>query len=947
MNAVDIERAVTALSEAPFDGAEFPYRFLEAFGNKATTLERLRKGDSNRSDCGGVLQTGNIHIATAPAGEVPAALAALRASPATRARKCTYILATDGQSIEAENLMDGDSCSCGWADLPDHFGFFLALAGITTVRQIRENSFDIRATSKLNRLYVELLRVNPHWLSAARREDFDHFMARLIFCFFAEDTRIFQGAGLFTSTLEQMTATDASDTHEVLAEIFRAMDTPGEARAAAGIRSYAGKFPYVNGGLFKGCVERGSVPTFSKIARSYLLHVGDLDWKQINPDIFGSMIQAVADDEERGELGMHYTSVPNILKVLDPLFLDDLRTKLAEAGDGRSAGSARKLQNLLDRIARIRVFDPACGSGNFLVVAYKEMRRIEGEINRRLGKVDRRSAIPLTNFRGIEIRRFAAEIARLALVIAEYQCDLLYRGETGALEEHLPPEMPNWIVCGNALRIDWLDVCPPTRPHAGTACDDPPVSPPGHGPAGIENREDETFVCGNPPYKGHSEQSDEQKADLAALFASSGVAWKSLDYVAGWFFKFCEYASHGRAAAAFVSTNSICQGRQVAILWPYVLGSGLRIAFAHTSFRWRNLATRNAGVVVVIVGLRPKTDRLPRLYSEDAAHAPTMRTVSLIGPYLVPDTATIVSPRASPVNGLPSMDYGSKPADGGGLVITSSKCLDLVDGTARRFVRPYVGSDDFIDGKTRHCIWVKREGGQIDAAMVSPFIRRRSRLVSAFRSRSRKPQTRALASLPLTFAEMRQGGDESPHAPLIVPIHTGEDRTALPVGVLRRGSVVSNAAFALHDAPLWTMALIASRLHLVWIATVCGKLGTSYRYSNTLGWNTFPVPPLTDRDKDDLTRRAEEILLAREAHWPATIADLYDPDAMPDDLRAAHDRNDETLERVYIGRRFRNDTERLETLFTMYTQMTANDAGSRADVSGQESGGLRKKVSGR
>jgi hypothetical protein len=298
------------------------------------------------------------------------------------------------------------------------------------VRQVRESSFDIRATSRLNRLYVELLKDNPDWAAADRRHDMNHFMARLIFCFFAEDMDIFIGDSLFTDTIEQMSARDSSNTHDVVAALFRAMNTKMEDREKANLPRWTVSFPYVNGGLFSGSLD---VPRFSRIARSYLLHIGKLDWKQINPDIFGSMIQAVADDEERGALGMHYTSVPNILKVLNPLFLDDVREKLEEAGD-----NSRKLLNLRNRMSRIRVFDPACGSGNFLVIAYKEMRAIEAEINKRRGEPDRRSDIPLTNFRGIELRDFPAEIARLALIIAEYQCDVLYRGQKLALAEFLP-----------------------------------------------------------------------------------------------------------------------------------------------------------------------------------------------------------------------------------------------------------------------------------------------------------------------------------------------------------------------------------------------------------------------------------------------------------------------------------------------------------------------------
>ena len=387
-------------------------------------------------------------------GEVTKTLAALKASPATAKAKAKFILATDGADFEAEDLASGETVACAYPDFPDHFGFFLPLAGITTVKQIRESSFDIRATSRLNRLYVELLKDNPEWGTAERRRDMNHFMARLIFCFFAEDTDIFNGTGLFTATIEQMSAKDSSNTHEVIGELFRAMNTKIEDRASAKIPRWADAFPYVNGGLFSGSMD---VPRFSEIARSYLLHIGSLDWTKINPDIFGSMIQAVADDEERGALGMHYTSVPNILKVLNPLFLDDLRARLEEAGD-----NPRMLLNLRKRMSKIRVFDPACGSGNFLVIAYKEMRAIEAEINRRRGEPDRRTEIPLTNFRGIELRDFPAEIARLALIIAEYQCDVLYRGQKEALAEFLPLDAQNWITCGNALRLDWLSICPPT-----------------------------------------------------------------------------------------------------------------------------------------------------------------------------------------------------------------------------------------------------------------------------------------------------------------------------------------------------------------------------------------------------------------------------------------------------------------------------------------------------
>ena len=540
MNAVEIEEAVSRLVEEPFDAEAFPWAFLEAFGNKETTIKRLQSGTTNQSDLGGVLQKNNIHLKVCPEGEVTSTLPALRESPATARHKAKFILATDGQSVEAENLADGETVTCEFSKLSDHFGFFLPLAGITTVKQIRENAFDIKATGRLNRLYVELLKDNPEWGTEWRREDMNHFMARLIFCFFAEDTGIFRGGNVFTGSIEKMSERDSSNTHEVIGELFRSMNTPLEKRVEEKIRSWASDFPYVNGGLFSGSQE---APRFSKIARSYLLHVGSLDWTQINPDIFGSMIQAVADEEERGALGMHYTSVPNILKVLNPLFLDNLRAQL-EAAKGNPA----KLLNLRKRLARIRIFDPACGSGNFLVIAYKEMRAIEAEINKLRGEADRKSDIPKTNFRGIELRHFSCEIARLALIIAEYQCDVLYRGQSLALAEFLPLDSANWITCGNALRLDWLSICPPTGKGVKNRAEDLFETPLDQSEIDFENDGGENYICGNPPYQGSVNQTADQKRDMADVFSSVLQRYKDLDYVAAFMLKAARYNQHVRSA---------------------------------------------------------------------------------------------------------------------------------------------------------------------------------------------------------------------------------------------------------------------------------------------------------------------------------------------------------------------------------------------------------------
>jgi very-short-patch-repair endonuclease len=1156
MNAVEIEEAVSRLAEAPFDPEEFPFAFLEAFGNKPTTIKRLKSNSSNQSDLpSGVLQRNNIHLKVCAEGEVGTTLTALRESPATARQKAKFILATDGKSFEAENLADGETVACDYPAFHDHFGFFLALAGITTVRQIRENAFDIKATGRLNRLYIELLKDNPAWDKAERRQELNHFMARLIFCFFAEDTNIFHSDGLFTAAVTQMSTSDSSNTHEVLSELFRAMCTPLKGREAAGIRNWANGFPYVNGGLFsphpltpspregegeqdlaplsqlgrgaggeglqsgkggqegeyweispalknkmtevarqfrkeptpsenilwqalrgrklegrkfrrqqpigafvvdffcgaerlivevdggvhdsqqaadqqrqelleslglrvvrvpsklvetsldealagvrqafsphpltpspklgegkqdpaplsqlgrgaggeglqaedcphpltpsprKGLGEqdpaplsrsgRGAggeglhveVPRFSKISRSYLLHVGNLDWRKINPDIFGSMIQAVADDEERGALGMHYTSVPNILKVLNPLFLDDLRAQLEAAGD-----NARKLLNLRSRMARIRVFDPACGSGNFLVIAYKEMRQIEAEINRRRDEPDRRSEIPLTNFRGIELRHFSAEIARLALIIAEYQCDVLYRGSKLALAEFLPLKDDNWITCGNALRLDWLSLCPPTGTGVKLYANDLFSTPLDQAEIDFENEGGETYICGNPPYLGSTWQSNEQKDDLKLIFDGRTKLWKSLDYVSGWFMKAADYGTQTKSAAAFVSTNSICQGQQVPILWPLIFETGHEIAFAHTSFKWANLASHNAGVTVAIIGISNNPGKVRYLISVGDNGETVAKEATNINAYLVASPNVQISKRAEPLSKTTEMLRGNMPYDGGNLLLSTNEvaALGLTKTQRESFIRRIYGSAEFIRGLSRYCLWI--EDDDLSEALTIEPIRQRIVEVRTMRLASSDKSANAMAARSHQMREMNIGKTQT----VVVAAISSENRQFLPCGLLSPHETITNKVYALYDAPLWNMALVASRLHWVWIGTVCVRMRTDFSYSNTLGWNTFPVPTLTEQNKAELTRCAEDILLAREAHFPATIADLYDPEAMPTNLRQAHDRNDEVLERIYIGRRFKNDTERLEKLFELYTKMTTQQplqkksTNRKADVS--------------
>ena len=867
MNAVEIEEAVAELARQSFDGDDFPFAFLRAFGRRDVELQRLRR--ANASDVpGGVLRRDSLHMAVCAPGATGAALAILRDSPKTAANRVKFILATDGVDMEAEEVATGEVRAFPLTELDRHFGFFLPLAGISAVRHIKDNPIDVKAVGRLNKLYVELLRENPDWTTEEKRPELNRLMSRLVFCFFAEDTGIFR-ENLFTATVQQMSdgGVAQTNTDEVLGQLFLAMATPtqhdgkpdGRYRQAAGVKPYADGFPFVNGGLFE---DAGAVPRFSRAARNYLLRAGELDWKEINPDIFGSMIQAVADDDERGSLGMHYTSVPNILKVLNPLFLDELREKLTEAED-----SVRKLRTLRRRIGRIRVFDPACGSGNFLVIAYRHMREIERDIIKLTGD-DPKSVIPLTNFYGIEIKGFAAEIARLALLIAEFQADARLISQQAARSMVLPLHRSGQIRTGNALREDWLEVCPP----AATVREECDLG----GPTGRLALEEngfseiealETYLCGNPPYVGDKVQTPDQKLDLQKLRVGR-VDIKAVDYIAGWFWKATDYISQQAGRYAFVSTNSVCQGVQVPLIWPRVLSDGRHIFTARQSFLWGNNAARNAQVTCVVVGVTSESTCKRFLYNEEIK-----TEVPSINAYLVSGADTIVERANEPISTLPVMYGGNIPRDQGNLLLDTSEA----DRFRRDFpeisdlIFPIVGSSELINGTLRYCFWISDSQAAI-AYAVAP-LRERLERVRAYRL-SGSERGRAGVDTPYKFERTITGSQNT----IVIPSVSSERRRYLPCGLLGPDVRVSNLALALYDAPLWSLALIVSRVHLAWVATICGKMKTDYRYSNTMGWNTFPVPPLTEQDKADLTRCAENILLAREAHFPATIADLYDPE---------------------------------------------------------------------
>ena len=882
MNPTEIADALEEIAARPFDGGEFPFAFAAAMGSPQATVSKLRSGTINKSKVpGAVLMNRKFYAMVTDPGAVDQGLSMIRSDKKTTTHKPAILLATDGVDLSAEHVASGDSLHIKFADLHHHFGFFLPAAGMSRYKAAEENEVDVKAAGRLAKLYDALLKKNPDWKTPERRHDLNQLMTRLIFCMFAEDVGIFEN-NLFSRLIFTHAGDKGEEAQSCIASAFAAMNLPKGQRQD--LPAWADAFPYVNGGLFAGTLD---VPKFDRGAYRYLQDACQLDWQEINPDIFGSMIQSVADPDKRSELGMHYTSVPNILKVLGPLFLDDLDEQIEKAGDSRKA-----LARVLKRIEGIRVFDPACGSGNFLVVAYRELRAREMRVLERLAQLDGGasaqmfSGVRLANFYGIEITDFAAETAKLALFIAEYQANARFGEMFGSTAPALPLRDGGNIACDNALRLDWEAVCPP----------------PG------EN--EEVFIAGNPPFLGSTYQTKEQKADLAYVFKDHVQNYAAFDFVAAWFFKASRYLENKDARAAFVATNSICQGYSVAALWPYVLKDQLEIFFAHKDFKWRNNAAANAAVICSVVGIQRRSNAIKRLFVDGLG-----AEVANINSYLVAAPEVFVGTASRSLFDLPFMDYGNKPADGGGLILSIEDREKILGQhpEAERFIFKYMGSQEIVRGETRYCLWISET--DYPRANEIPPIRDRIESVRQFRLASSKIPTQKMAERPFEFDQIRvRPGRPS----LFVPRVTSERRPYLPVDRVGPDTISSDLNNVISDAPEWCLALIASRLHLVWIGTVCGKLKSDFRYSNTLGWNTFPVPRFTEDQLEALNASARAILKTRYMHHPKTIAQLYVPDDMPDDLREVHRQNDELLETMYIGRPFRNDTERLERLFKLY-----------------------------
>jgi len=878
MKSTEIEEKVKALFQN-FDRENFIYDLLRAYGISKTSITRLQKGDFNLSkNVGEILYKKKLLFKETDSDQLLAIIDDLSKEENLK-HNPRFVVVTNYKELVAKDTRTGKNLDIALNDLPKNFSFFLPWAGQEVYAAKNENEADRKASYRMAKLYDILVTENPEVA-----EDYGHnlnvFFSRLLFCFFAEDTDIFPVEGMFTNALMQQTQKDGSDVHLFLKRLFKILNTKDNSSEPEPFS----EFPYVNGGLFKDEIV---LPKFNAEARRIIEECGDLDWKEINPDIFGSMIQAVVHPGERGNLGMHYTSVPNIMKVIEPLFLNELYEDLEKA-----KGNAKKLRRLITRISKLKIFDPACGSGNFLIIAYKELRKLEIEIWKEILEEEKQqsfiySEIKLIQFYGIEIDDFAHEIAMLSLWLAEHQMNKYFEEELemGKALPILPLKASGHITRGNAIRLDWEDVCP--------KADD-----------------DEIYILGNPPYLGSSVQDKNQKTELKIIFAGF-ENYKNLDYISCWFKKGTDYIKGINAELAFVSTNSICQGEQIALLWPYILKK-VEIGFAYQSFKWTNSAKGNAGVTVIIVGLRNFQNKSKILFSNNSK-----QFVENINAYLIDSPNIFIGRNTKNISGFPPLVRGSMPTDGGNFEISEEEKRKLINEYpgADRLIKKLVSGGDFIKGIYRWCLWIPDE--ELSFAYSIPLIAQKLEEVKKFRLESKAPTTVDYARFPNRFRQISYKKTDC----IVVPLTSSLRREYIPFGFEGNNTVLTNSAGVIYNADYWLFGILSSKMHMAWVSVTCGRLKTDYRYSSFLCYNTFPFPEISEKGKERINLHVFSVLEEREKHPEKTMAQLYDPDKMPAGLRQAHKELDEAIERCYRLKPFENDTERLEYLFKEYEKM--------------------------
>ena len=862
------------------DKEEFIFEFLSVYSKIAkSTITKLRKGTNNLSKVPGEYHLKNKLYFKQVSGDTLQAFTDLVSKISQQNVNPRYIMVTDFKNLIARDTKTQETIDIDFKKLPRNFEFFLAWNGIEKADFERENPADLKAAERFAKLYDTLLKDNER----ISRHGLNLFLIRLLFCLFAEDTGVFE-KDIFTNTIKSMTKEDGSDLNCRIQELFEFLDTkirPEDTPA------WLRKFPYVNGQLF---TEQHTNVVFSKKSRNLIIEAGELiGWDKVNPDILGSMLQAVASEDKRSHLGMHYTSVPNIMKVIKPLFLDDLRAEFKNA-----RGDSDRLNRLLVRMGKIKFMDPACGSGNFLIITYKELRRLEMDIYEELGKINGSmiytSSIDLGQFYGIEIEDFAVDVTRLSLYIADHQMNLELKRRYGDyLRETLPLHKVGDIRCGNALRLDWNKILP-------------------------HDKDDEVYLFGNPPYLGARDQKDYHKKDMEYIFSKKIKLFKNLDYISGWFYLATKYIYKSNAKFAFVTTNSICQGVQVGILWPKLLDE-VEISFAYTPFNWGNNAKKNANVIISIIGCRNYSSDKKLLYSNDK-----YKIVRNISPYLAEGSNEVVIAERKPLQGLPNMLFGNMANDGGYLIF-DQKRYDNLPMSVKKLTKPLIGSKEYIRGSKRYCLWLYKISDR--EYENNDFIMDLLKKVREHRLKSKRTATKKLAESPELFGEIRYEKSNF----VFIPEVSSENREYVPMGYFSDYSVVVAPNLQIYDAPLWLLGLLESRMHMLWLKNIGGTLGTSFRYSATLVYNTFPVPELSTRRKNEIEELIGNILDIREEEG-GTLAELYgsplaakNPKPMNPRLLKAHQELDKVVDRAYKSTDFKDDNERLALLLNMYSEM--------------------------
>jgi hypothetical protein len=792
-----------------------------------------------------------------------------------------FIVVTDFITFLSLDTKTKDSLDIKINEISKHFDFFYPWIGKEKTKLQNENIADIKAATKLGQLYDLILQDNPELISCKENKHaLNLFFARLLFCLFAEDTGIFEDS-LFINSLATHSSEDGSDLQKFFESLFISLDIKDKSI----VEIYLNRFPYVNGGLFE---STALIPNFSRKSRSIIIEAGQLDWGDINPDIFGSMVQVIADPEERSDFGVHYTSVINILKVINPLFMDEFRSLINEYK------SEKDLTSVLQRIYSLKIFDPACGSGNFLIVTYKELSKLEIQIFSELQKLNPAkwnfaiSGIRLNQFHGITINDFDAEMAKLSLWLSEHQMNLEFKSVFGESKPSLPLTESGKIVCQNSLRYEWELLC-------------------------RREGDEEIYIVGNPPYQGKSMQTDSQKDDMDLIF--KGVKnYKSLDYISCWFKKGSEFIYKNNCELAFVSTNSVTQGEQVSMMWPLVLDIDIDISFAYRSFKWRNNARFNAGVSVVIIGLKSKSIKKEKYLFENN----TRTKAKNINAYLIDYKNIIIEKRAVALSSFPPMDCGNNPVDGGNLILSQDQKDKLIkeNPECEKFILKYMGANEFINNQIRYCLWI--ENADLIKARKVPEINRRIESNKLFRENSKNKSSQILNKKPHQFRDFYTTKKHS----LVISETGSERRTYLPVGVIDNTTIAGNTLRVVYDSDIWVMSVLSTKLHMIWIKALAGRMKDDIRYSNTLCYNTFPFPEISEKQKDILRDFAFKLIDIREQYSDKTISQLYDPEKMPSDLLVAHVKIDNYIDEIYEFKAGLEDSNKLEALFKLYENMT-------------------------